>query len=184
MSGAKMSYSHLQPHYRLLLDVFFAAVFLTIVGLTIFVVFQVPSNTRFPAYQNPMIGLPHPFPIPILVGADGRIERSYLNEGMHVYRGDVLVQMDTGHLQEKKSSLEQRIHSAEHDRKPTLALYSELEETRIALLQRTITSPQQGRIIAIAPVKSGDEVRRGTAVAVQVIESQHAHHPVWPAVHR
>ena len=184
MPGAKMSYSHLQPHYRLLLDVLFAAVFLTIIGLTLFVFFQAPSNTRLPAYQNPMIGLPHPFPVPVVVGADGRIARSYLSEGMHVYRGDVLVQLDTRDLQEKKSSLEQRIHSAEHGRQATLALYRQLEETRIALLQRTITSPQQGRIIAIASLKSGDELRRGSAIAVQVIESHYGNHPLWPAMHR
>jgi multidrug resistance efflux pump len=174
-------FMHLRP--RLLLDALIAAVTLTIVGLTLFVFVQVPSHSRFAAHPNPTFGLPHIFQ-PIVIEVNGTVKSANLNEGSHAHRGDVLVQLETRELLLKKHTLERMIHFAEHRQTSTAKLYRELEETRVAIGRHTITSPGEGRILFSRPVEPGDVLRRGYAIAVQVVESQHAGHSLWPAVYR
>src|SRR5438552_14232354 len=121
-------FSHLQPHYRLFLDALIAAVVLTIIGLTLFVFFQAPAPSRFPAHPNPMVGLPRIFQ-PIVMEVNGRVKSSNMRDGVYVYRGDVLVQLETRELLLKKHTLEKLIHFAEHQHASAAKLYRELEET-------------------------------------------------------
>jgi hypothetical protein len=172
---------HLRP--RLFLDALIAAVVLTIVGLTLFIFFQAPSHSRFAAHLNPTLGLPHIFQ-PIVIEVNGTVKSANMNEGSHVHRGDVLVQLETRELLLKKHTLERMIHVAEHHHTRTARLYRELEETRVAIGRHTITSPGEGRMLLSRPVKQGDILRRGHAIAVEVVESRHAGCPLWPAVHR
>jgi multidrug resistance efflux pump len=174
---------HLHPHYHLFLDALKAAVFLTIVGLTLFIFFQAPSNPRFAAHPNPMVGLPRIFQ-PIVMEVSGRVKSVNMHEGSHVYRGDVLVQLETRELLSEKHNLERLIHFAEDHRANTSKLYRELEQTRVAIGRHTITSPNEGRIMFSILVEPGDVLQQGTAIAVQVIESQHAGYSLWPALHR
>jgi multidrug resistance efflux pump len=174
--------TNLQPRYRLFLDALIAAVFLTIVGLTLFVFFQAPSSSRFTAHLNPMVRLPHIFPI--IVEIDGRVESSELHEGSQVYRGDVLVQLDTRELISKKRSLERLIHFAEDHHANTSKLYRELEQTRLDLVRHTISTPDAGRLILAPSLQPGDILQRGSAIAVQVIESHYAGYSLWPSLHR
>ena len=71
----------------------------------------------------------------------GRVKTVNMHEGSHVYRGDVLVQLETRQLLRKKHRLERLIHRAEHRRASTSPLYRELEQTRVAIGRHTITSP-------------------------------------------
>jgi len=157
---------HLQPYYRLFLDALIAAVVLTVVGLTFFVFFQAPRHSRVRAHPNQTAGLPPLFQ-PIVVEVDGRVKTVNLREGLHVYRGDVLVQLESGELLLKKHKLESLIHVAEHRGASTSKLYRELEETRVAIGRHTITSPTEGRIVFATSVATGDVLRKGTAVAVE-----------------
>jgi hypothetical protein len=172
---------HLRP--RLFLDALIAAVVLTIVGLTLFVFFQDPAHSRFAAHLNPTLGLPRIFQ-PIVIEVNGTVKSANMNEGTHVHRGDVLVQLETRELLLKKHTLERMIHLAEHHQTSTAMLYRELEEIRLAIGRHTITSPGEGRILFSHPIEPGDRLRRGHAIAVQVVESRHAGCPLWPAVHR
>jgi multidrug resistance efflux pump len=95
----------------------------------------------------------------------------------------VVVQLDTRDLLVRKRALERQIHFAEDHHTTTSGLYRELEQTRLALGNHTITSPFEGRITLTAPLRPGDIVQRGSAIAVAVIESRHAGYSVWPAVH-
>ena len=174
---------HLQPHYRLFLDALIAAVVLTIIGLTLFVFFQAPSHSRFPAHPNPTVGLPRIFQ-PIVIEVSGRVKSVNVDEGSHVHRGDVLVQLETRELLSKKHRLESLIHFAEHHRASTSKLYRELEQARVAIGRHTITSPSEGRIMFSRSVEPGDALQQGDAIAVQIIESQHAGYSLWPAMHR
>ena len=156
---------HLQPYYRLFLDALIAAVTLTVVGLTLFVFFQAPRLSRVRAHPNQTAGLPPLFQ-PIVVEVNGRVKTVNLREGAHVYRGDVLLQLENRELLLKKHKLERLIHFAEHRGTSTSQLYRELEETRVAIGRHTITSPIEGRIVFPRCVEPGDVVRQGTAVAV------------------
>jgi multidrug resistance efflux pump len=158
---------HLQPYYRLFLDALIAAVTLTVVGLTLFVFFQAPRLSRVRAHPNQTTGLP-PLLRPIVVEVNGRIKTVNLREGSHVYRGDVLLQLETRELLMKKRTLETLIHLAEHRGASTSQLYRELEETRVAIGRHTITSPTEGRIVFSRSVAPGDVVHQGTAVAVEM----------------
>ena len=160
-----------------------AAVVLTIVGLTLFVFFQAPSHSRLPAHPNPTIGLPPIFKA-IVMEVNGRVKTVNMHQGSHVHRGDVLVQLETRELLLKKHRLETQIHFAEHHRASTEKLYRELEQTRMAIGRHTITSPGEGKIIFSRSVEPGDVLQRGTAIAVQVIESNHAPYSLWPSLHR
>src|SRR5438128_461204 len=135
---------HLRP--RLFLDALKAAVFLMTVGLTLFVFFQAPSTSRFAAHPNPMVGLPRIFQ-PIVIEVSGRVKSVNMDEGSHVHRGDVLVQLETRELLSKKHRLESLIHVAEHHHASTSKLYRELEQARVAIGRHTITSPGEGRIM-------------------------------------
>jgi multidrug resistance efflux pump len=157
---------HLQPYYRLFLDALIAAVTLTVVGLTLFVFFQAPRLSRVRAHPNQTTGLP-PLLRPVVVEVSGRIKTVNLREGSHVYRGDVLLQLETRELLMKKHKLERLIHFAEHRSTSTLKLYRELEETRVSIGRHTITSPSEGRIVFSRCVAPGDVVQQGTAVAVE-----------------
>jgi multidrug resistance efflux pump len=168
---------------RLFLDALIAAVTLTIVGLTLYIFFQAPSQPRYAAHPNPTFGLPHIFQ-PIVIEVNGTVKSTNLNVGSHVHRGDVLIQLETRELLLKKHSLERMIHFAEHSRTSTTKLYRELEETRVAIGRHTITSPGEGRILFSRPVQAGDIVRRGHAIALQVVESRHAGYSLWPTVYR
>jgi len=168
---------------RLFLDALIAAVTLTVVGLTLFIFFQAPSHPRFAAHRNPTFGLPPIFQ-PIVIEVNGTVKSTNLSEGSHVHRGDVLVQLETRELLLKKHTLERMIHFAEHRHTSTGKLYRELEETRVAIGRHTITSPGEGRILFSRPVEPGDILRRGHAIALQVVESRHAGCSVWPAVYR
>src|SRR5262245_37291367 len=145
---------HFHPHYRLFLDALMAAVALTIVGLTLFVFFQAPSQSRLPAHPKPTAGLPPIFRA-IVIEVTGRVKTVNMHEGSHVHRGDVLVQLETRQLLQKKHRLEKLIHRAEHRRASTSQLYRELEQTRVAIGRHTITSPSEGRIIFSSPVAPG-----------------------------
>jgi len=115
---------------------------------------------------------------------NGRVKSANIHEGSHVHRGDVLVQLETRQLLSRKHDLERRIHYAEDHHVTAANLYRELEQTRLAIGRHTITSPGEGQIIFVRPIEAGDVVRRGNAIAVQVVESQHAGYPLWPAMHR
>jgi multidrug resistance efflux pump len=143
-----------------------AAVALMVVGLTFFVFFQAPRHSRIRAHPNPMAELPPLFQ-PIVVEVNGRVKTVNLREGSHVYRGDVLLQLETRELLLKKHNIERLIHSAEHHGASTSKLYRELEETRVAIGRHTITSPVEGRIVFSRSVAPGDVVRQGTAIAVE-----------------
>jgi multidrug resistance efflux pump len=175
---------HLHPRYRLFLDALIAAVILTVMGLTLFVFFQAPSRTHFRAHLNPMIRLPHIFQIPVIAEVDGRVTSTCLREGMHVHRGDILVQLDTRDLLIQKRTLERLIHFAEDHHRSASSLYRELEQTRLDIGRHTITSAVEGRITATATLRPGDVIQRGNAIAIQVIESRHAGYSVWPSMHR
>ena len=175
-------FSHLQPHYRLFLDALIAAVVLTIIGLTLFVFFQAPSHSRFPAHPNPTVGLPRIFQ-PIVMEVNGRVKRVNMHEGWHVHRGDVLVQLEARELLLKKHALEKQIHFAEDHHASTAKLYRELEQTRVAIGRHTITSPSEGRIVFSRSVEPGDALQQGNAIAVQIVESQHGGYSLWPSVH-
>ena len=174
---------HLHPHYRLFLDALIAAVVLTIVGLTLFVFFQAPSHSRSSAHPYPTIGLPPIFKA-IVTEVSGRVKIVNMHEGSHVHRGDVLVQLETRELLLRKHRLERLIHLAEHRRARTSKLYRELEQTRVAIGRHTITSPGEGKIIFSRSLEPGTVLQQGTAIAVQVVESQHARYSLWPAMHR
>ena len=177
------------PPHHLFLDAFLAAVLWTILTLTPSFFIQAPISRLCPlSHLSPRIlGLPltvliliaaaaiapHFSPIPqpdsVKVTAEigGRISSIHVWKGDFVHTGDILIQLDTRDLVLKKKSLESRIHFTELQpfRNGLDALYRDLEETNVDLTRHTITSPSDGQVISLAPLRANDVLQPGASIA-------------------
>jgi Biotin-lipoyl like len=109
-------------------------------------------------------------PLPIVIEGSGRVRDVYVTEGSRVRAGDVVVQLDTIDLRQRKSLLESQIHSAElhqADARTDLpTLYAELRQLEMDMDRLTVTSPSDGEIGSLEALHIGERLLAGTAIGV------------------
>jgi multidrug resistance efflux pump len=114
--------------------------------------------------------------VAILSEVEGVVQDIYVTEGATVHAGDLIVQLDTRNLIRKKHFLESQIHFAELQTKggrlELSRLYRDLQRTQLDLVQCTITSPTDGRILFVVRLNPGDRLLPGTAIGVVAVRRQ------------
>jgi multidrug resistance efflux pump len=106
------------------------------------------------------IAKPQSDPAQVMANTTGRIRRIQVHEGAQVHQGDVLLQLDTREFKQKRAALLATLQKA-----PEAPLYNRLHEIELALNDLTITSPADGCVISLLPLRPGDTLHVGTAIA-------------------